>query len=345
MSNNFVKDIRLNKSDCKILFITYGSIIIFNIAEYFVNGNKLIEYFIDIPKSILTSFSVILVFVYLLIPNFIVKKQQYFKFIALGFTTLVLFGFVDYLIGFWSERNTWVDFPKWDKVLVLSVFRTVNYAGFIFGILLAKKFFESQIRMVNLQKQKNENELKLLRSQIDPHFLFNNLNTLDALFDSKPNVAKKYIKHLSSIYRYLIKTKDEDIMSLEEELAFAKDYIFLINTKFGSDYRFIIEERDCLSNKYLPTGSVQALLENVIKHNIKEPNGKIIDVKIFSDNSNFTVTNIKTGFDTNVDSLGTGLKNLKSRYKLLTDNEITITNTNNQYTVSIPIIEILNKSK
>ena len=345
MNNSSVIDTRLNKSDILLISIFFGIAILFNIIQYYIQDYKLIEYFIDIPISVAVSISTILVFMYILIPKFLIQQKQYLLFILSGLVTLYIFGLLDDISGFWSSGKEWDNFPKWYNTILSAIYTSMNNTGFIFGILLAKKFFESQTRIVNLQKQKNENELKLLRSQIDPHFLFNNLNTLDALIDSKPSVAKKYIKHLSSIYRYLIKTKDEEIMSLKEELAFAKDYIFLIKTKFGSDYSFIIEERDSLSNKYLPTGSVQTLLENVIKHNIKEPNGNIIDVKILLDNSNFTVTNIKSGLDINVDSLGTGLKNLKSRYKLLTDDEITIKNINNQYTVTIPIIEILNKSK
>jgi sensor histidine kinase YesM len=345
MNNSFVIDTRLNKSDFILISVFYSIGILFNIVQYYIQDYKIIEYFIDIPITIVVSISTILIFMYVLIPKFLIQQKKYLFFILSGLVTLYIFGLLDDISGFWSSGKEWNDFPKWYNTILSAIYTSMNNTGFTFGILLAKKFFESQTRMVDLQNQKNENELKLLRSQIDPHFLFNNLNTLDALIDSKPDVAKKYIKHLSLIYRYLIKTKDEEIMSLAEELAFAKNYIFLIKTKFGSDYNFDIKEMYSLDNKYLPTGSVQALIENVIKHNIKEPNGNIIDVKIFSDNSNLTVTNIKSEFDTNTVSFGTGLKNLKSRYKLLTDDEITITNMNNQYTVSIPIIEILNKSK
>ena len=260
-------NLKLNKSDYTVLLITYSSIVIFNCIEYFFQNRRFIEYLIDIPISILTSFSVILVFIYWLIPNFIVKKRQYVAFVLFGIITLLVFGLLDYTAGFYSMERNWSEYPKWNKLFILSVFRTVNYAGFTYGILLAKKFYENQSQMASIKQKQRENELKLLRSQIDPHFLFNNLNTLDSLIDIDTKKAKEYINRLSLIYRYLIKTKDAEVMELSEEIQLAKNYIFLIETRFDKDYSFNIIENTTLLNKFIPTGALQSLLENIIKHN------------------------------------------------------------------------------
>lgn len=138
--------------------------------------------------------------------------------------------------------------------------------GLPLGILI-KKFYEGQQELLKTQKLQKENEVKLLRSQIDPHFLFNNLNTLDSLIDSNPAKAKEYIHRLSLIYRYLIKTKDAEVMKLSSEIEFAENYIFLIKTRFGNDYEFTIEKNISLDATLIPTGALQSLLENVVKHN------------------------------------------------------------------------------
>ena len=211
--------------------------------------------------------------------------------------------------------------------------------SFALGILLIKKFYEGQEKLVSIQKQQKENELKLLRSQLDPHFLFNNLNTLDALIDSDSQKAKEYINRLSLIYRYLIKTKDIEVMELSEELNFAENYIFLMQTRFGNDYDFIIDKKTTIEEKFIPTGALQTLLENAVKHN-KAENNKSITVSILIDENWLKVCNTKSKIKTTIESFGTGLQNLNSRYKYLSNQEIEIKNSDLNYSISIPIIKL-----
>jgi LytS/YehU family sensor histidine kinase len=208
-----------------------------------------------------------------------------------------------------------------------------------FGLLLTKKFYESQTQIIDIQKQQKENELKLLRSQLDPHFLFNNLNTLDALIDSNPEKAKEYINRLSLIYRYLIQTKDAEVMELSEELNLAENYLFLIKIRFGNDYDFKITKNTGLSEKFIPTGAVQALLENVVKHNKAQNNTKIM-TSIEVNDDWLIVTNTKSKLASTQESFGTGLENLKARYQLLSDRNIEIKENSLDYKISIPIIKL-----
>jgi len=98
--------------------------------------------------------------------------------------------------------------------------------------LIGKQYYESKNQVMQLQKEMRENELQLLRAQIDPHFLFNNLNILDILINLDPKKASRYTKRLSSLYRYMIRHKDQDVVSLKEEWAFSEDYIFLLGKRF-----------------------------------------------------------------------------------------------------------------
>ncbi len=332
---------KLNKSDYILLAIIYSVSIFFNCIDYYQVGNKLIEYLVDMPTSVILSFIIILIFMYWLIPNYLVKEKKYIHLVVFGLIVLTTLGAIDVVAGFWSGGEDWSKFPKWYDFLIRSVFRLSDDAGFPFGILLAKKFYEGQNQFHNIQKQQKENELKLLRSQIDPHFLFNNLNTLDALIDSDSEKAKEYINRLSLIYRYLIQTKDAEVMELAEEVSLAENYIFLIQTRFGDDYHFEVKEETTFKDKFIPTGALQTLLENVVKHN-KSNGQKTITVLITITDDWLTVHNDKSKMDSGQESFGTGLENLKTRYELLSDHEIQIDNTDSAFKISIPIIKLSN---
>ncbi|MCK8522490.1 histidine kinase [Aquimarina sp. D1M17] len=334
---------KLNTSDYTILAIIYAVNIFFNCIDYYQEGNMLIEYLVDLPVAALLSFVIILLFIHWLIPSYIVKEKKYGHFVFFGLLTLIIPGMIDYTAGFWTGGADWSKFPKWYDFLIRSVFRLSDDAGFPFAILLAKKFYEGQAQLFNVQKQQKENELKLLRSQIDPHFLFNNLNTLDALIDSNTNKAKEYINRLSLIYRYLIRTKDAEVMELVEEMELAENYIFLIETRFGSDYNFEIRKDTSFEDKFIPTGAIQTLLENVVKHNKVGVQGAIrVCIEVTDDQ--LTVVNDKSKTQQAQESFGTGLENLKARYKLLSDQEVQIINTDLKFKISIPIIKLSTES-
>lgn len=330
---------KLNKSDYIILAIFYALSIALNIFDYYNDKNSLVEFFVDIPMFIITSFIGVLIFMYWIIPKFLVNHKKFFHFAFWGLFVILLIGVIERVVGFMSEGNNWDKFPSLYNLILYSIFNGSDSIGLPLGILLTKKFYESQTQIANIQQKQKENELKLLRSQIDPHFLFNNLNTLDSLIDSNPDKAKEYINRLSLIYRYLIQTKDAEVMELSSEIELAKNYIFLIKTRFGYDYEFTIEENTSLKNKFIPTGALQTLLENVVKHN-KSDGKKTIKTTILINNGWLIITNSRSEIISKTESFGTGLKNLKARYKLLSDKKIQVHNMTNKFEVFIPIIEL-----
>tara|TARA_R110000744_G_scaffold39146_5_gene89150 strand:- start:781 stop:1788 length:1008 start_codon:yes stop_codon:yes gene_type:complete len=332
---------KLTKSDFILLGIIIGVTSLFNVWQYYVYGNDLLEYIVDIPTYIIMACIAIGLFMYWLLPNFLLKKTNYFLLISLAIIILTVTGFIENLAGYWSCENDCRTYPVWHKALLDGLFAGADNVGIPLGILLTKKFYESQTQVVKIQKQQKENELKLLRSQLDPHFLFNNLNTLDALIDSNADKAKEYINRLSLIYRYLIQTKDAEVMELSEEMNLADNYMFLIQTRFGDDYSFHINKNSDFSNKFLPTGAIQALLENVVKHNKANGLDKV-HTSIDIDENWLTVANNKSKFTVSNDSLGTGLNNLKARYKLLSEEIPEIEDSETEFKISIPIIKLSN---
>lgn len=330
---------KFNRSDFIILGIFYVISASLNVFDYLDQDAKLIEYLVDIPIYVATSLFGVIVFMYLIIPKYLIERKRYIHFAIIGLLTILLIGVIERITGLITEGRTWDKFPSTYNFILYSIFNGSDSIGLILGILLTKKFYESQTQIANITKQQKENELKLLRSQIDPHFLFNNLNTLDSLIDSNPEKAKEYINRLSLIYRYLIKTKDAEVMELSSELEFAKNYIFLIQTRFGNDYEFTIEENIPIIDKFIPTGALQALLENVVKHN-KSQNNKLVKTSIAINKGWLIITNTKSKINSKEESFGTGLDNLKARYLLLSDEKVQIVNTETKFEVFIPLIEL-----
>lgn len=332
---------KLNKSDWIILAIIFATNIILNSYDYYREGNKAIEYVIDFPTSTILSIFLILVFIQKIVPEFLVKRKNYFLFLISSVLLLTLTGTFDNAIGRLSAGKSLYTITKILPFFIGGLYNAADMVGLPLGILLIKKFYEGQQKLSLIQKQQKENELKLLRSQIDPHFLFNNLNTLDSLIDSNPTKAKEYINRLSLIYRYLIKTKDAEVMELADELELVKNYIFLIKTRFADDYEFTIEENMVLNDKFIPTGALQTLLENVVKHN-KCDGTKPIKTILKINKGWIIVTNTKSKTISKNESFGTGLQNLKARYKLLSDEKIQVHDMDTKFEIFIPIIELSN---
>lgn len=332
---------KFNKSDFILLGIYFVVNASLGIYDYSFRESVLLrEYFIDFPLDIVLIMILISTLFYWIIPAYIIKEKKYVQFIFWSILLMAVIGIIQRLIGYWSGANDWSKFnDNYFQIFISGINRSANMLGLPLGLLLTKKFYESQTQIIKVEKQQKENELKLLRSQLDPHFLFNNLNTLDALIDSDSQKAKEYINRLSLIYRYLIKTKDIEVMELSEEINFAENYIFLIKTRFGEDYNFQIDKKVTLQDKFIPTGPLQTLLENAVKHNKVESN-KTINVSILIDENWLKVSNTKSKIKTTNESFGTGLLNLKARYQYLSNQKIDIKNSDLSYSISIPIIKL-----
>jgi two-component system LytT family sensor kinase len=330
---------KLNKSDYLILSIYFFFDFTIEINDYIERGAKFREYLFDFPAELIASFATIYILVFWITPKFIHEKKYIFYGI-LGALLMIVTSSLDYMIEFSTGTKPWDEFPSIDHDFIFNMLnKSVRNVSFPFALLITKKFLEGQNQFLEIERQQKENELKLLRSQINPHFLFNNLNTLDSLIDSDTEKAKEYINRLSLIYRYLIKTKDSEVMELVEELQLAENYIFLIQTRFGNDYVFEIEKNESIDDKYIPTGALQTLLENVVKHN--KPDTSSIKTKIIIEKNRLKIINSKSTLKSKKESFGTGLQNLKTRYQLLSDQEISIINTEDEFKVSIPIINLI----
>ena len=177
-----------------------------------------------------------------------------------------------------------------------------------------------------------------LKHQVNPHFLFNSLNILDCLVcEEKTDDASMYIHKLAGIYRYMIKSEDEEVVPLRDELGFVHQYIDLLSIRFpvGLEVKIDVSE-ECMSRYVLPC-AVQLLIENATKHNAVSKDNPLT-VRLFIDGDRIVVTNNIVPKVGRVESTGLGLKYLRQQYLDVSGEAISVTHTDKIFSVTLPLI-------
>jgi len=206
-------------------------------------------------------------------------------------------------------------------------------------IFLNREREDSRSRVEQLNIAKAQAELEALKNQIDPHFIFNSLNTLSFLITRDPQSARLYNDTLAKVYRYILSNKEKDLVLLKEEVEFISNYFYLLKIRFGDAISMVIEITDLSSEDFLiPPISMQALVENAIKHNeFNEKTPLTINVSVSS--SYAIVKNVINLRNYTTPTSRIGLGNLDNRYKLITKRNIIIENNFKTFTVKLPIIK------
>ena len=186
-----------------------------------------------------------------------------------------------------------------------------------------------------LKQQKLESELAALKNQINPHFLFNSLNSLNSLVRDNKD-AKTFISKLSFLYRYILQSASIDLVTIEEELKFLDSYVYLIKTRYRENFEITIDVEETILQKTIPILGVQLLVENAVKHNEISINNPLL-VKVFSKDNFLIIENKIKPRTSFVDSTGNGLANLDKRYSLTKNKKISIENKNDTFRVKLPL--------
>jgi len=198
-----------------------------------------------------------------------------------------------------------------------------------------KELQELKLKEAKLQTENTKAKYNALKDQIDPHFLFNNLNVLYSIIDENPKNAKRFVKNLSMIYRYILEQKDADLISLESEIDFAKKYLELLKFRFEDSLTYSIDIK--ISDKKIVPLASQILLENAIKHN-KITDDQPLFIKIYSQSNYLIIENNFNPKNVETESTKLGLKGISGRCKHVVNKEIVIENNFEKYLVKVPII-------
>jgi sensor histidine kinase YesM len=222
---------------------------------------------------------------------------------------------------------------------------TVQYVLVISGaialvlhiIAFFKNWKESQIESERLRAEMKTYQYDALRNQINPHFLFNSFSVLSELVYEDQDLAVKFIRQLSDIYRYVLDSKDLELVPLKDEIDFIKKFRFLLQTRFENNLEIDIQIKETQGELIVPM-SLQLLLENAVKHN-EISNDFPLKVEIYKKGDSIFVKN-KLKKKTNLESsTKTGLQNIIKRYKYLSEKELKVEETSDSFIVNVPILK------
>jgi sensor histidine kinase YesM len=190
-----------------------------------------------------------------------------------------------------------------------------------------------------LEKDKLRAELNQLKGIVNPHFLFNNLNSLSSLISENPARAESFLDELTKVFRYLLRNNQSELTTLELELQFIQSYYHLLQTRYGSGISLDIR----IDRKYdvwrLPPLTLQLLIENAVKHNQLQKEHPLQIELSAAPGHNLMVRNIIFKREGVVESTGFGLQNINARYKMLHLPEVKIEKDNHYFTIIIPLVE------
>ena len=202
-----------------------------------------------------------------------------------------------------------------------------------------REMAENNMKYRRMEIAKVQAELEALKAEIDPHFIFNSLNTLSYLIINKPESAKCFNETLAKVYRYILLNKDNDLVMLRDELEFIESYFYLVKIRFEEAVNLVIDITEAEADEFLITPvSLQMLIENAIKHNDFSTRCPLV-IRINIHSLFVTVRNHIRRKDYDSRPSGIGLKNLKDRYRLIMKKNIIIHRENEEFLVQVPILK------
>lgn len=270
-----------------------------------------------------------------------VKKVfvQIFSFLAYSASAFTLVQFANYYI--WMDR---IPSESWSWILK-SLPATLLISFVISLIFTAIGFFnawkQSFIRAEKLKVEMMAYKYESLRNQINPHFLFNSLNVLSDLVYDDQALAVKFIRQMSDLFRYVLDSRDKELVPLKDELSFIQSYTFMLKTRFEDKLTIDIDVQSD-QDDYLVPMTLQLLIENAVKHNeISDAYPLRISVRRIDDS--LEVENNHQPKKAGDISTKTGLKNITQQYGFFSERHIKIISTDERYTVRVPILKSLEK--
>lgn len=334
----------------KIIFATYFLVSVLYVAVFWTFSKQ--------DSAIFNRHNLLIVFYGLLVVLFLryffiyLRRKQmstikeYFFIAFLYVVNVILLPVLPVLIDKYVEKRMYPMAHLFDKAF--------GYLDFVWVIVIVSPYFlfltiiihfyysyKSKGSKIVALRQKDEVtsvKYQQLKSQLSPHFLFNNISVLTGLIEENPKKAIVFSENLAAIYRYFLEKEKEDVVLLQEELGFVVMYISLLKDRFEDalSYEVISDE---IENKYVIPLVMQQVIENVVKHNIVN-NEKPIHIKVTIENDFISIENNINPKVFGVNSNKTGIKSIISRYAFFTNQKVNVVLTKSNYRIELPIIKI-----
>ncbi|MBO0935849.1 histidine kinase [Fibrella sp. HMF5335] len=223
-------------------------------------------------------------------------------------------------------------------VLLFNLVVVLMVIIFYEGIRAFERWERTLRKTEELKKANLQSQFDSLRSQINPHFLFNSLNTLSSLIEEDPEQAEQFVEEMASVYRYLLRSNESQLATLGNELTFAQSYFHLLRTRYGANIHLEQAVDAHFHDHLLPPLTLQLLLENAVKHNVILPEQPLhISIRTEADNRLVVRNNLQRK-NTRIISNQVGLTNIATQYRLLGGGDIRVDDDDNFFTVTLPLI-------
>jgi len=260
--------------------------------------------------------------------------------IIVVYTTLITLGMEWFIKQAPEAENLFVKNASFTTALGSNLFSTAAIISIYEALMYWAKLKQQLVITERLKKENAQAQLDSLKNQVNPHFLFNSLNTLAGIIPEDSAKAVQFVQQLSTLYRHLLDLNDKQVVTLEEELVLLNSYLFLIRTRFDQSINIQLEIDEKSKSLYLIPLSLQMLVENAVKHNIVSQK-KPLHIRIYTnDEYQVCVHNNFHPKQQPVEGTGTGLSNINNRFLLTFDKQIVIEKNNDSFEVKVPLISI-----
>jgi len=318
--NSFEEDYMMNLTKCSVVGLFYVSVFWFVFRELFIFYRKR---FPDLKES---AQRIIYQILAIFVVYFIVKLLM----------DVVMHNLIHDFLG--------VSQPKGPATVVASLTVSFFVISIYETIFFYTKLQNSITEKEQLERENIKSQLEGLKNQVNPHFLFNSLNTLTYLIPEDQDKAVSFVQQLSKVYRYILEIKDEKLIPLTEELKFLDSYIFLLKERFGENFQIKVDiPEEFLTHKVVPL-SLQLLLENAIKHNIIS-SLKPLTIEVFVEKGKLIVRNNLQKKNQVMNSTKAGLQNIKNRYSFFSNKKVEVLSTSEYFIVMLPMLKMSRKAK
>jgi sensor histidine kinase YesM len=258
----------------------------------------------------------------------------FFVAVTVASITVLFFGY-DY-IGMPGMPVMMENYP-W--VLVVGAVCNLLATSLNEGAAFYEKWREVVDESEQLKRENLQSQLEGLKGQVNPHFLFNSLNSLSSLISEDPEQAEKFLDEMSKVYRYLLRTNEDGLTTLDAEMQFIHSYFHLLKTRYGDGLEMETRINEKYNEYQLPPLTLQMLVENAVKHNMILKD-KPLQILIMTTNSaKLVVTNNLQRKDRMVSSNKVGLTNIVKKYRLMKKEEISVRDDGKEFAVIVPLIQ------
>jgi sensor histidine kinase YesM len=265
-----------------------------------------------------------------------------FSFFGIGLlVTLGVVCLVVWLVGYLVHSYDWAAIKNPIKLnliygsLINLFFHLIN-AIHVFFTEYRNKWKEAE----ELRAAGEQAKIQLLKNQVNPHFVFNNLNVLSAMVIKENPDANRFIEEFSKVYRYLLKNQDKELVPLQAELEFVEPYLYLLKKRFAEGLNVSVDIPESYRRLQVVPASLQLLVENAIKHNVVS-RARPLSISIYAKgNQTIVVSNNIQPRQTVEDSMRIGLENIHKRYSILAGKKVEVRKTEESFQVLLPLLEV-----